>query len=135
MSVPNQKNITLSKSEKYKSLENGDVLVIRSREAERLAAKLLKDTAFKVWLYITGNKNEYNFDLSSADVISAYGISRRSYSSALKELEEVGYLVPKEQGGTRYYWFYDFPQKTENNTINIERQPADVLQTQLSDLL
>lgn len=106
MSAPNQKNIELQKEDKHTA---NNYLAIRTQKAERLAAKTLTPTAFKIWLYVTANKNGYTFDLSSADVADSYGISRRSYTDAMKELERLGYLVPKVKGKERFYTFYDVP--------------------------
>lgn len=117
MSAPNQKNIELQKEEKHSA---NNYLAIRTQKAERLAAKSLTPTAFKIWLYVTANKNGYTFDLSSADVSDAYGISVRSYSTALKELEQLGYLQPKVKGKKRYYTFYDIPPE-EVITITLSK--------------
>ena len=106
MSVANQKNLELHKQEKA---TKDELIAVRSQKAERLAAKNLSPSAFKVWLYVTANKNGYSFDLSSADVADAYGVSARSFTAAMKELETAGYIVPKTDK-KRYYDFYDMPQ-------------------------
>lgn len=117
MAVPNQKNIELQKQDKH---TGNDYVAVRTQKAERIAAKTLTPSAFKVWLYITANKNGYTFDLSSADVVDTYGVSKRSYSDALKELERLGYLQPKVKGKTRYYTFYDIPPE-EVITITLSK--------------
>lgn len=118
MSVTNQKHVTVRKQQ---SAEGKDKLIaIRGQKQEQFAARTLSPSAFKVWLYITSNRDGWDFDLYAVDVEATYGVKPRSYTNAIKELEVAGYLVPKKDGQKRYYYFFDYPQKTENNAIRIE---------------
>lgn len=119
MSVTNQKHVTVYKQQSADK-GKGKLIAVRGKSQEQFAARTLSPSAFKVWLYITSNRNGYDFDLYAVDVEATYGVKPRSYSNAIKELEVAGYLVPKNDGQKRYYYFFDYPQKTENNAIRIE---------------
>lgn len=93
MSVPNQKIIRIEK-DKYQSrfLQIGD-------EQWKKAFQSMRPTVFGLYLYLASNKDGYLLELSAAAVEREIGIKKTAYHTALKDLEEKGYLK-KEQGNT-----------------------------------
>ena len=109
MSVPNQKIIRIEK-DKYQSrfLQIGD-------EQWKKAFQTMKPTVFGMYLYLASNKDGYLLELSAAAVEREIGIKKTAYHTALKDLEEKGYLK-KEQGNT--YAFSPSPKFANANSAN-----------------
>jgi hypothetical protein len=78
------------------------------------ASKNLKPITFRLYLYIASNADGFNLALSRQDVMNKLGVTKNSYHTGVKELEEKGYIVPK-QGNI--YDFYISPKKTEEETM------------------
>lgn len=75
------------------------------------AMRELSSVAFSVYMYLLSNQEGYVFGLSKTEVVAKTGISERSYTKAVAELEEKGYLFyTKEQAsdGTENAPVYDF---------------------------
>lgn len=109
VSVPNQKIIRIEK-DKYQSrfLQIGD-------EQWKKAFQTMKPTVFGMYLYLASNKDGYLLELSAAAVEREIGIKKTAYHTALKDLEEKGYLK-KEQGNT--YAFSPSPKFANTNSAN-----------------
>lgn len=109
MSVPNQKIIRIEK-DKYQSrfLQIGD-------EQWKKAFQSMRPTVFGLYLYLASNKDGYLLELSAAAVEREIGIKKTAYHTALKDLEEKGYLK-KEQGNT--YAFSPSPKFANANSAN-----------------
>lgn len=107
MSVPNQKIIRIEK-DKYQSrfLQIGD-------EQWKKAFQSMRPTVFGLYLYLASNKDGYLLELSAAAVEREIGIKKTAYHTALKDLEEKGYLK-KEQGNT--YAFSPSPKFANMNS-------------------
>ena len=107
MSVPNQKIIRIEK-DKYQSrfLQIGD-------EQWKKAFQSMRPTVFGLYLYLASNKEGYLLELSAAAVEREIGIKKTAYHTALKDLEEKGYLK-KEQGNT--YAFSPSPKFANTNS-------------------
>ena len=112
--VPNQKAyIVLKKREPQsdKDVRISDLF----KEDILLAAQDLKDTTFKLYMYLISNKEGYVGGLSRQDAINKTGISESSYKRGMKELEEKGYFVYTNQrasgkdGDLPLYHFYARP--------------------------
>ena len=122
--VPNQRVLTIhkeptDKDHKY-SLNNLAAL-------DEAAFNLQKKASFKLYVYLAKNQDKYNFALSSSHFMAWAGVAKTAYDSAFEELEEKGYLVPKEPGST-VYTFYDKSQKLlqQDNQVTIEVPKAKV---------
>lgn len=83
---PNQKIITI-----YKEKCEDDFLQINNASWQ-MACENLTYSAFKLYLYMASNQNEYTFALSYEDVNNAVPMSRKAYDKAIKELKDRGYL-------------------------------------------
>ena len=112
--VPNQKAYTVVKKREPKSDKDvrlSDVF----KEDIFLAAQNLKDTTFKLYMYLISNKDGYVAGLSRQDAINKIGISESSYKRGIKELEEKGYFIYSHQfvdareGKLPLYTFYSRP--------------------------
>jgi biotin operon repressor len=112
--VPNQKAYQVLKKREPQSVKDvrlSDVF----KEDIFLAAQNLKDTTFKLYMYLISNKDEYVAGLSRQDVINKIGISESSYKRGMKELEEKGYFIYSHQfvdaqdGKLPLYTFYARP--------------------------
>ena len=124
MSVPNQKIIRIEK-DKYQSrfLQIGD-------EQWKKAFQSMRPTVFGLYLYLASNKDGYLLELSAATVERKIGIKKTAYHTALKDLEEKGYLK-KEQGNT--YAFspspkfatYVFFDHSFHSLVNTHLPPID----------
>lgn len=94
--VPNQKAFRVHK--KREPEDKNDVRVSDLFKRDLLAAsKDLKDTTFKLYVYLISNQDNYIGGLSKVDVIDKTGISESSYKRAIKELEEKRYLINKHE--------------------------------------
>lgn len=89
-------------------VENQKVIVVCKENADKdhpysiinlsaldKALGTLKNSEFKLWIYIAKNQNNYTFALSCADFCRTTGVSNKTYHSAVKSLIEKGYLVKK----------------------------------------
>lgn len=94
---PNQKTIRI-----HKQSIDGDYLLIDNSSWMKAYNHLKKRNTFGLYLYLAKNADGYNLDLSRRHVMDALGMSKDSYIRAVKELEDVGYLVKDVDG------FYDF---------------------------
>lgn len=98
---PNQKEIIVHKpvyTENYMSVGNDEWIE---------ASKRLTYNAFKLYLYMASNCNEYQFALSKKVVQNTIGMSDNTYSNVVKELINNKYLVQKDD--SNLYDFYTIP--------------------------
>lgn len=94
--VPNQKAFYVDKKREPQS--NKDVRISDIfKEDIFLASQKLKDTTFKLYMYLISNQHGYTGGLSRQDVINKTGISESSYKRGIKELEQYGYFVYNDQ--------------------------------------
>lgn len=90
--VPNQKAYKVIK--KREPQTDKDVRISDLfKEDILLAAQNLKDTTFKLYMYLISNRDGYVAGLSRQDAINKTGISESSYKRGIKELEEKGYFI------------------------------------------
>lgn len=82
----------------------------------------LSANAFKMWVYLGKNQNNYTFALSKIDVLKWCNFSKNTYSTVFKELEKHGYLV-KSKENSNHYDFYEKPKEPEEKTtITIHKE-------------
>ena len=86
---PNQKTITVCKE----LCDNQHYYTMINLNALELASIDLKAGAFKLWVYLAKNQNNYTFALSNKAAQQYFGIKKDQYDSAVKELIEKGYLI------------------------------------------
>lgn len=104
---PNQKTITVCKE----LCDNQHYYTMINLNALECAAIDLKSGAFKLWVYLAKNQNNFTFGLSNKAVAEQFGIKKDQYDSAVKELIEKGYLIETAKN------IYQFKELSEKATI------------------
>jgi len=97
---PNQKVLHINKTKVTRGF-----LQVQLDEVYQ-ASKNLGEAEFKIYIYLCGNKDGYDMALSQVAVQEAVGVKKTAYYSAIKGLEEKGYIV-NNQGNI--YNFYTSP--------------------------
>lgn len=106
-SYPNQKHFTIHRINPIK--ENKQYLAI-TRDNLTMAARTLKgDVAFKFYLYLAANVDNYDFYYSPQHFANVYGVSIDSARRAADKLIEAGYLV-KDENNKNGFEFFETPQ-------------------------
>jgi len=98
---PNQRMVRIHR-EKIES----DFLGIKN-ENWMAASRILGATAFRLYIYLAANADNYTLALSPAAIAQEIGMAKSTYHDQFKKLESLGYLV-KSHGNT--YEFYEVPQ-------------------------
>ena len=96
-SYPNQ-NIVKIHKQSYKR----DFLQIGVEEWQQ-ASKDLTPSAFKIYLYLASNANNYNLALSKQDINNKLGISFTRYYEAISLMKKLHYLC--SEGGNYLHFF------------------------------
>lgn len=108
MMYPNQKMITICDNG-APAKDSKQPYSIIDNEIKFSAMRDLKPTSYIMWEYICSNQRGFDLLLSRVDVMNQTGISSSSYDSAIKELKEKNYLIPKKEGSNTFYCFYARP--------------------------
>lgn len=106
--VPNQRELTTKKT-KCSGKVKDEYYTATNLNALKEAMKTLSGSAFKLWVYLGKNQDNYTFALSRADAMSWCGFSRNTFTKAFEELEKEGYLV-QDKDKKYHYDFYELPQ-------------------------
>ena len=114
--VPNQRVLTIHKEPTDKQHK----YTLNNLEAMGEAARRLQSKAgFKLYMYLAKNQptevTKREWVLSSADFCNWSGAGIAAYRTAFKELEEEGYLIPKDKTKDKesIYTFFDKSQKED----------------------
>ena len=102
MSVPNQRIVKIHKP-KYR--ENFLQIGIDEWQA---AVKVMTKCEFALYLYLAGNADGFNLELSRQAFENATGYKKTAYSDAVNKLIQLGYIVHK---GGNFYHFYTSPRR------------------------
>ena len=78
---------------KERSREANDPNFSANKNDMLTAMNALTNVGFKVYMYLISNQEGYTFGLSRVDVIEKTGISSKSYTTAVTELIDKGYLI------------------------------------------
>ena len=101
---PNQSHVIVVKDEKCPEGEKY-AFIIQS-QAEK-AIKKLTPSGFALWFYIVKNSNEFDFYLSSKDFCNWSGVSRKTYTTYVNKMKDLGFLVPIKGTSNDYYFYAD----------------------------
>lgn len=104
MSFPNQKKVVI-----HKTACHSDFLQINNYDWH-LACRALSPAAFKLYLYLSANKDGFPLWLSREAAFNAIGICKTAYYNAIKELEKYGYLIARTSG---IYEFSTIPIRSD----------------------
>ena len=107
---------TTVRTQEKGSREN--LLSIRSQQGEKIAMMRLGQNALKIYLLVTSNANGYHFLITSNNVTEELGFSRSTYTRAIKELIDEGFLI-KRTDGSEVWEFYDNPPVKEQMHVNV----------------
>lgn len=111
--VPNQLVITVQKEKTDKQ----HLYSCINLEALDLAAMQLKSVgAFKLWMYIAKNQNQYEFALSRADFMRWSGVSAGTYQTAVQALKEMHFLMPSPTQKNKWI-FYEKPLNVQKPNL------------------
>lgn len=101
--VPNQKRIIT-----HRIACDGNIpYTVRRRDIEAYAARTLNDAGFKMWLYMSANKDGYDYNLSAAAVEKEYGIKVKQYRNGIQNLIDNDFLVAI--GDSNDFDFIEYP--------------------------
>lgn len=104
--VPNQKRIIT-----HRIACDGNIpYTVRRRDIEAYAARTLNDAGFKMWLYMSANKDGYEYNLSAAAVEKEYGIKVKQYRNGIQNLIDNDFLVAI--GDSNDFNFIEYPVYT-----------------------
>lgn len=127
--VPNQKIIKVNKEPCNKN----NLYAAINLQAMEQAAQALDAAAFKLWIYFAKNQNNYEFALSSKDVLESFGMKRDQYNGAIEKLIKGNYLV-KVSGNI--YTFHEVAViGNSHNEKTLQEKPTTALQENTTTML
>lgn len=116
--APNQRIINVSKDTPAKGTRK-PFAAIFLEYIEAASKNLQGEVAFKMWLYLASNANNYCFAWSPAAFAEAYGCSEKSAREAFNQLVAKNYLVQKTNRKNEYT-FYELPVVATAEAADIE---------------
>ena len=89
----------------------------QSIEAMAHAARELSGDRFKVWMYLSKNRDDFVLELSQKDLLK-WGVKKDTYQRAVNDLIKLGYLVQIDE--ERNEWRFDeFPEERKKEEEEI----------------
>lgn len=117
--VSNQRTITTRKEPCSKAADQHYTAI--NLNALETAMSILSANAFKMWVYLGKNQNNYTFALSKVDTLKWCGFSKNTYTTVFRELESKGFLV-RSKANSNHYDFYELPKEEEQPVITIHKE-------------
>lgn len=105
--IPNQKIIKINRERVDKVAGSGRNYLIAYQDNLLAASLSLSGSAFKVYVYLLFNRDQFSVAYSPEYIHKAVGICNESARRAFKELNEKGYIDKTERG----YDFYEYPRR------------------------
>ena len=126
--VPNQRIFVIHREDKGNSF----ISINKNNYSKAYRDMSSTPAALGLYIWLVGNQNNYKFAFSPQAIENQLGMARSSCHSAVKKLEELGYLVQRENSNV--YDFYEVTTKdkemdrktVESEMIFFEDQPADI---------
>ena len=118
---PNQKIVVIGKEKVSKNF-----LQVNNDNWEA-ASRNLKDSAFRLYMYLSKNADGFKLALSQKAVEEAIGVKKTAYHSAIKELKEQGYIT--EGSGNTLYFFTSPVRKTVDTEKPVRKTENTVRKT------
>lgn len=120
-SNPNQRVVTINRNNPEKG---GKQFLAIYTEAIAAASRILAgEVAFKLYIYLSANKDKYESYFSPQNFSNVYGCSVDAARKAFNQLEEKGFIVNK---GNNHYEFYEEQQIEEEVVFETERRLVKV---------
>lgn len=118
---PNQRVVTINRNNPEKG---GKQFLSIYTETLAAASRILAgEVAFKLYIYLSANKDKYESYFSPQNFSNVYGCSVDAARKAFNQLEEKGFIVNK---GNNHYEFYEEQQIEEEVIIEEERRLVKV---------
>lgn len=117
MSYPNQRIVIIHKEKK-----TNNFLQIENKSWQEASIKL-KPAAFKIYLLLASNANDFHLELSQAYVEKVLQIKKTAYHDGLNQLEQEGYLSFSHNNT---YIFTESPQKRTSAKTDSEVRKSGV---------
>ena len=117
MSYANQKIITINRELPAKNSKEPFLCVYTDRI--QAASRNLNNTAFKLYMCLLMNANDFRLEFSPQYISNAYGISTTSARRAMEELIKEGYVI--EESPNRFT-FYELPQHKTAMKLKVEKR-------------
>lgn len=112
--VQNQDTIKINKSPADKK----NIYTVINLEALKEAVNDLNTSAFKLYIYLAKNQNNYTMALSRKAFLQWSGIKNKdTYFNAKHKLIEKGYLI-QDKNNEHLYNFYEVKQPKKQDTNN-----------------
>lgn len=119
MAVPNQRIIYIKRNSAEVRKEYFKI----GHDQLNKAAHDLKPNAFKLYIYLADNKDNYKLELSSKHFLQWSGMSDSTYDKAFKELKDKEYLIQAPDQKNVYL----FVEESRNYKDRHEREDKIVL--------
>ena len=117
MYYPNQKQITIHRDIVKKSSNRVYLCVYVDNIIE--ACKLLSNTAFKTYIFLLTNRDNYYYEYSPTVISKATNLSLETVRKNFKELEEKKFIIAADDSRTQYD-FYEVHRP--NIKIEVEKR-------------
>ena len=115
---PNQRIFTIRRDMPKQSKDNKRPYMVAYTDIIEEAGRNLSTVgAFKVYLYMISNQDNYRFGCSPQDIADKYGISLKTAKDGIDKLIENGYLIST---GKNTYEFHEKP-------VEIGLEPVDTI--------
>lgn len=115
-SFPNQYSIVINREAvKNSSGKNRPYLIVYNDNLTT-AMKKLSGTAFKVYIYLISNKDNYKLKYSPQAIANEIGIGKDSARKALKEFEAKRYIIPDREhpSSLQFYEYNSYVGESSN---------------------
>ena len=112
---PNQKRFIIHRNNPMN--EKKQYLAISTENLATAARNLSGEVAFKFYIYLAANRDNYSLDYSPQHFANIYGISIDSARRAADKLIEAGYLVKNEDYKNTFEFFEVSQKKDEKPKI------------------
>ena len=115
-SFPNQYSIVINREAvKNSSGKNRPYLIVYNDNLTT-AMKKLSGTAFKVYIYLISNKDNYKLEYSPQAIANEIGIGKDSARKALKEFEAKRYIIPDREhpSSLQFYEYNSYVGESSN---------------------
>ena len=106
---PNQRQIVINREVVQRGSAGNRVFLVAYQDNIINAMETLSHTAFKVYLCLLFNKDQYSVEYSPEHISRIAGMTATTARKAFKELEENYFLVRVDD---KHFLFYEYPKKT-----------------------
>lgn len=132
----NQRQISIHREEVKKS--NGRVFLCAYADNLLSAAKMLTGSAFKTYIYLLTNRNNYNLEFSPAAISAATSNSLETIRRNFKEMEEKKFIIPADNSG-KIFNFYEVNKPNVKLAIEkrtfIDSETGEIYEMTFSELV